>query len=172
MKPGPKVKKLVDRFWDKVYILGYDDCWIWEGKVSSGGYGQIFLGSESHPQLQPRCYVQVTHAAWYIYKGDWPSERVNVCHKCDNPICVNPRHLFLGTQANNLEDMRNKGRGFVPEAKIGSAHPLSRLSEEQIIKIRERRNCGETLTFLAEVFEVSVSTIFRVVHRHSYKEVF
>lgn len=75
-------------------------CWLWQGAPTSGGYGRFWF--DGVRKLAHR-------AAYEIFKGDIP-EDMCVCHKCDNPLCVNPKHLFLGTHSDNMRDMGNKGR--------------------------------------------------------------
>lgn len=72
-------------------------------------------------------------ASWEIHNGPIP-DGLEVCHHCDNPPCVRPDHLFVGTQADNMADMRAKGRGFIPPP--GQCHPAARLTDEDIYAIR------------------------------------
>ena len=77
-------------------------CWEWTGARQTGGYGVLGVGSSK--------LVRAHRFAWELHYGEVP-EGLSVLHRCDNPCCVNTEHLFLGTQADNMHDMRAKGRG-------------------------------------------------------------
>ncbi len=99
-------------------------CWDYKGFKGKDGYGQIKIGGK----------VRRPHRISYqIYKGKI-DEGFNVCHSCDNPICVNPEHLWLGTPKDNMDDMLRKGR---KADKKGELHHLNKLKEEDIYKIRK-----------------------------------
>ena len=92
------IKPLEQRFWKKVNKT--KNCWLWIGCISKYGYGKI--GANGKTLLAPR-------VSWKIHFGQIP-KGFCVLHKCDNSRCVNPKHLFLGTQADNIHDMYKKGR--------------------------------------------------------------
>lgn len=94
-----------ERFWTKVDKSG--ECWLWQAACDNHGYGCFWFGG----RLQKSSRV-----SWSLAHGD-PGE-LFVLHRCDNPRCVNPEHLFLGTQQDNLIDMRAKGRGRGPYSKV------------------------------------------------------
>lgn len=102
------------------------DCHVWSGACRNKGYGVVRFGGRNSPLL-------ATHRlAYELWVGPIP-EGLNVLHRCDNPPCCNPAHLFLGTHEDNMRDMVTKGRGRAPH---GTASPRCRHSEEVVAAIR------------------------------------
>ena len=90
-----------ERFWSKVDIHSEDECWIWKGAMTSRKYGSFFyLG-----KMQPSHRI-----SWMLHNNQIIPKTMYVCHSCDTPLCVNPKHLFLGTQKDNIQDCVKKGR--------------------------------------------------------------
>lgn len=88
------------KFWKKVNKLSDDECWLWIAHKIPSGYGQFNAMGK---------IMRAHRVSWILKNGPIPPEKV-ICHKCDNPSCVNPNHLFLGTLKDNSRDMIKKGR--------------------------------------------------------------
>ena len=99
---GPVPRPLAERFWPKVDVRGPDECWPWRA-TQWRGYGKIGIGGATGTD------VRAHRVSWEIHNGPIPAGML-VCHRCDAPSCVNPAHLFLGTQRDNMADMLAKGR--------------------------------------------------------------
>lgn len=149
-----KRQPLEQRFWK--YVNKTDTCWLWTGATRNFGYGAINAGGK---------YGKAESAhrvSWLIHFGEIPAD-LCVCHHCDNPLCVNPNHLFLGTRTDNNHDMQRKGR--VSGGSKGEHHHQSKLTERQIVEIRTLFNTGSVnLSDLALRYGVTVQTIHSIVH--------
>jgi hypothetical protein len=146
---------LEERFWKKVEKT--DTCWLWTGAKIALGYGKIGVGRQS-----PRLAHRVSYELAY---GEFPKE-LAVCHKCDNPSCVRPDHLFLGTTADNQRDMKEKGR-----STIGSRNPRAKLNEEQVVDIFQRSSSASSDRELAKEYGVSAATIQMIRSRRTWTHV-
>jgi hypothetical protein len=137
---------LAVRFWRKVRKAGPDDCWLWQGAVvKANGHGHLRV-DRGHTVLAHRL-------SWEMEKGSLDADAV-LCHRCDTPRCVNPGHLFVGTQQVNVADMVAKGRNSKPPVR-------RRLSPEDVAAIRRARQMGTPLKTLAARFAVHHTTILR-----------
>ncbi|HKI82157.1 MAG TPA: HNH endonuclease signature motif containing protein [Pseudodesulfovibrio sp.] len=121
-------------------------CWVWTGCLCRNGYGQIHLANPRRKELTHRL-------AWETINGH--PGTLHVCHKCDVPACCNPSHMFLGTPSDNLADMRSKGRSNRPR---GEDIHCSKMSEEDVIAMRESYAKGETITVLSARYGVCFRT--------------
>lgn len=123
-------------------------CWEWTGMVQAGGYGRI----EVTVSFKVRKHALAHRVAWELTYGPIP-EGMYVCHRCDNPRCVRPEHLFLGSAADNNHDMRDKGR-----AAAGPRHALAKLTYEQVAELRRRLTDGEPTAEVAAAFGIRPAT--------------
>lgn len=136
-------------------------CWTWEGFRDPKGYG----GFNTSGRME-----RAHRFAALAFIGQPPSaEEGHALHRCDNPSCVNPAHLFWGSNADNVRDRENKGRGA---RFYGEAHPQCRLNVEKVHDIRRRWAAGGVKQRdLAAEYGVSQMTIYRVIHQHNWKGV-
>ena len=147
------------RFWSKVDKSG--DCWEFLGYKCKLGYGRISFRCNSH---------WLTHrVSWVLHNGEIP-DGLNVLHKCDNPGCVNPSHLFLGTHQDNMRDRDTKGRGKLPKIS-GSKHWNSSLDESDIRVIRELHSVGCQQKAMVWLFGINSGTISEIVNRKAWKHI-
>lgn len=143
------------RFWLRVRKT--KTCWLWTGLVNEWGYGM--WGVKHWPRSAHRMSWQITHGP--IPKG------LKVLHHCDNPPCVRPDHLFLGTDKDNHDDMVRKGRR---REHYGSEHGMSRLTESIVISMRDLR-ASQRLSYqkIADMFHVDKATAHRAIIGQSWK---
>ncbi len=145
-----------NRFWSKVDRSGgLDACWPWMGHRIYSGYGQF--------KLHPYHPVVASRFAYEIKIGPIPVGFF-VCHKCDNPPCCNPAHLFLGTQQDNMDDMAIKGRRAI--------NSNASLTKEMVIEIRSKyRPRKYTQMKLAEEFGIDQSTVSLIINRKTWPDI-
>jgi hypothetical protein len=165
------------RFWEKVDKNGPTQphmttpCWLWTGATSKNGYGQLSV--EGHQ-------VSAHRTSWELHHGEIPEELL-VLHHCDHRPCVRPDHLFLGTNKENSEDMVRKGRSTTgdrnasrryPERQVrGSRQGSAKLTEAQVIAIREANRQGDSRRSLAQKYGVAIPTIDSIVTRRAWRHV-
>lgn len=151
------------RFWSKVDVGPIDACWEWLGVKNQHGYGKFYGRSFGLTAGSRRKFAHRLAYAWahgFFYK------KKVVCHRCDNPACVNPNHLFLGTMLDNCRDRDRKGR---KASMRGDKNPRTTLTEEDVLCIRReyrkgvnQNNTGNR-TQLALRYGVSNATINQVI---------
>lgn len=127
------------------------ECLEWTGNRRNG-YGRMTVGSRTDGT---RRSVSAHRVSYELEYGEIP-EGMEVCHKCDNPCCVNPKHLFLGTRQDNIDDRERKGRNHPPR---GEKHAKAKLTETDVLAIREKRVQGKSFGKLAEEYGVCKRTI-------------
>lgn len=147
---------LLRRFWAMVDNKKHTECWEWMGQKKFG-YGVIAIERKS---------VKATRLMYYFFKGFVPETKL-IMHSCDNPSCVNPSHLSLGTNQENINDSINKGRSARGE-RTGRA----KLTEEQVREIRRTYHNGTASTYeLSKVYKIDPSNVFRIINREYWKHV-
>lgn len=151
-----------NRFLEKYIPEPMSGCWIWTGAVHHVGKKRTPRGK----MILDRRIVEASRVAYILFKGQ-PGALL-VLHKCDNSLCVNPDHLFLGTQAENLADMTAKGRR---RSAIGSDQAHAKLTEEKVKDIRTMVSQGESQTAVAAKFGVKRNTISCIVSRQTWKHI-
>ena len=140
----------IKRFWEKVDIKDINSCWEWKAFKLWSGYGMFNRKNKKLSRYAHR-------VCWEITFGEIP-KGLKVCHKCDNRACVNPNHLWLGTQAENLADMARKNR-----SSIGTKHGQSKLNEDQIKEIFNLSKKGLSSSQIAKQFPVNRRQISRIL---------
>lgn len=143
------------RFWAKVKKGGDGECWLWQGARKPTGYGKVTV-RDPHKRG-----VGAHRFAWELTHGRI-RDGLHVCHRCDNPPCVNPRHLFLGTISDNIRDSFAKGR----KDFRGEGCPRARLKAEQVRRIRAST---EPLAVVAKEFGISQTHVSSIRHGRTWK---
>lgn len=169
-----------ERFWRKVdKSSGPDNCWIWESSKNRKGYGTFNVGRRN---------LKAHRIAWIISHGPIPHDGsahgICVCHRCDVRDCVNPAHLFLGTNAQNMADMiqkgrDNKARGDSHRARMhpelmprGEAHGRALITAAQVLEIRSLYSAGGiTMKELGNRFGLAKSSINNIIKRNNWKHI-
>lgn len=124
-------------------------CWIWTGSTDVSGYGRIAFRGRNW---------KASRVAWLLTNGD--PGHLHVLHRCDNRLCVNPDHLFLGTNRDNSIDKAKKGR-----------HHSALLSPEQVREIRKHRASGVTVRRISETLGLRIHLVFDVIYHGTYSHV-
>ena len=138
-------------------VIRKEGCWDWKGAFDKDGYGMFSSGYHRHMKAHRYSYL--------MHYGDLPKNML-VCHKCDNPKCTNPEHLFLGTYKINATDAKNKKR-----TTFGSKNPMSKLTEEQVIEIKKMLLLEIPGTKIAKKFNVSQISISNIKLNKAWKHV-
>lgn len=157
-RKSPRTKKTTqERFWDGVVVGQPSECWEWSKFKGATGYGVVRI--DSHKTMLAHRY------SFVIHKGEIPSDKI-VMHSCDNRRCVNPSHLSLGTNQDNMNDRNTKGR-----QAHGSGHYSAKLTEELIPIIREQIGMGLSPHEIAGKYGVSHCAINDISAERTWRHV-
>lgn len=140
---------IATRFRKKFIERDRESCWEWIGAKGHNSYGRFFIEGKM---------FQAHRVSWLLHRGPIPTGKM-VLHKCDNKGCVNPHHLYLGSSCDNARDAIERGQ-HIPNRKI---------SKTDVARVRELLSTGVELWIIAEIFEVSESTISRIGERSRYR---
>lgn len=150
------------------YTQKTESCWLWTAYKDAKGYGHLQVG---------RKFERAYRVSWMLYRGAIP-DGVCVCHTCDNPACVNPDHLWLGTKSQNALDMHTKGRQYKgpyppkhTSGTRGEQHPNAKLTAEKVRAIRDEATQGFSYRQLAEKYGVTVPNIGYIIRRKAWRHV-
>ena len=139
------------KFWAKV--VKTQNCWNWIGETRFGGYGYLYLGNHK--------YIRVHRFSYKLHKGKIPTGLL-VCHSCDNRICVNPDHLWLGTHKDNAIDKMKKGRQVIPK---GEKNWGCKIKWEEVKKMRELYKSELYFQYeIAKMFSISTSLTNMIIN--------
>ena len=153
-RQGTKPKPIAERFWPKVAVSGPLECWLWTAATNGEGYG-VFRGRQ--------CRTSAHRTSYELAHGPIP-EGLIVRHSCDNPTCVNPAHLLVGTHRDNTNDKLERER----QAR-GVGTNTARLSEAEVAEIRLRVDRGEKVRGVARRFGIDHSNVSRIKNRKTWK---
>lgn len=159
-KIGIKGKLQHQRFWDLVNTSDdINSCWEWKGS-RSGRYGKFKISGDGISTN-----IHAHRYSYYLLNHYYPDSAEYVCHKCDNTFCVNPYHLFLGTQFDNMRDMVAKGRNT---DNTGDKNPNCKLSSEKVAQMRKLHQEGLSGNKLSVMFSISRTQTSRILNGESW----
>lgn len=145
--PHPELAEavMVSRFWRLVNITSEGECWPWTGYLDNDGYGLFVFHGRRRPAHE---------LAYSFTYGEKRLPTLDTCHSCDNPPCCNPNHLRFGTRQSNVDEMRERDRAATPNRK---------LTDAQVIEMRERRASGARQKDLAEHYGITDGAVSMIV---------
>lgn len=159
---GKPIMDIKERLMKNIKLNPYSDCWEWQGSKRCG-YGRTIIGSRKDGS---RKSISAHRLSYQIYVGEIP-EGYEICHKCDNPSCINPDHLFAGTRQDNIDDRERKHRNVV---KIGEEQPRSKLTKKAVKDARHDHIVnGVSFMALARKYGVSKKTIQNAINGVTWK---
>jgi hypothetical protein len=161
-------KSLAERFWEKVSRGAEDECWLWTGAgARTSRYGNLIRPDGQHAQAH--------RVAWELAHGPVP-DGLQVLHTCDHGLCVNPAHLFLGTQLDNVLDMERKGRhgrGYqlAPGCRQGECNGNAKLTEKQVRLAKQLAARGMRPCDIQERTGIKKNTLFHILSGRQWTHV-
>ena len=155
--------KLIHRFLIKVAIRGEDECWNWKASTDRRGYGQFRY---TDPVTHQDTNLRASRVAWELYNREPIPDGILVCHHCDNPACVNPKHLFIGASADNSHDMVCKKR-----SRFGEKNINAKLTDQDVVSIRTLRKQNHKIREIARMFGVDHRAIQFIIRGVTWKHV-
>lgn len=172
--PPKYLERLKSRFWAKVdKKVGQNGCWLWTGYLNQDGYGRIWIETRM---------VMAHRVAYAITNSDVP-ENLSVCHSCDNPGCVNPEHLWLGSHLENMTDMYQKKRRKAASGKKNGTHTrpdkvrrgeknnTAKLTPTEVAEIRNLSQQGVSRLQLSQTYKVSIFAIRQIITKKSWQHI-
>jgi hypothetical protein len=146
-------------------------CLVWDRSVNHKGYGRLWTPRTLGSIKTTGSTKSVHRATWEMVFGEIPSG-LEVLHKCDNPPCFHPSHLFTGNQSDNIMDCISKGRHISSNSGLkGSRHPSSKLTEDIVLEIRSRRKDGIPQVEIARSFGLSQATVSMLVNKKRWTHI-
>lgn len=157
VNPDHLITTVEEKFWSKVIIT--EGCWNYQGQRDKDDYGKLKIGKKT---------TQAHRYSYELHFGTIQNTLLIVCHTCDNPPCVNPEHLYLGTHKDNARDRNTRNRAYIANGELCN---FAKLREFQIPIIRKLYDNGFTMNEIAIRFEVHPATIRSIVNRINWKHV-
>lgn len=152
-------QSIVEKFWKMVDFGEENECWIWKGGTNGSGnglgHGKLVI-SRDHGKAKNEYAHRIS---WVLHYGQIP-DGMFVCHHCDNPPCVNPKHLFIGTQVDNMKDMASKGR--TGKGAFGERQHSAKLKEKDVVEIKTALRDGQKMSVLSKRFGVTIQAIHHI----------
>lgn len=137
-----------------------DACWEWQGSNTKSGYGRVWVDTG---------HIYAHRVSWELTHGISP--RGHVLHRCDNPICVRPEHLFVGSDLDNVRDAISKGRFKFLDPRKGTEHHNAKITDKQVREIRQLRNQGISCRAVGAMFNISGTMVSNIANRKNWAHV-